>query len=144
MIPKEQLFSWSEAIFSYLAPNSYNKRHNMFTKKYFQDRTMLFLNFIVLLGAVVNVIATAIRIDTTQSVSIIRYQVSLGLAGFERASVLQLYSFVIMAVVVAITSILVSAKVYRRRRVLSVLVLSLAVVALFFNLIISGAILNLQ
>ncbi len=116
----------------------------MFTKKYFQDRTMLFLNFIVLLGAVVNVVATAIRIDTTQSVSIIRYQVSLGLAGFERASVSQLYGFVIMAVVVAITSILVSAKVYRRRRTLSILVLSLAVVALFFNLIISGAILNLQ
>jgi hypothetical protein len=116
----------------------------MFTKKYFQDRTMLFLNFIVLLGAAVNIVATVLRIDTTQSVSIIRYQVSLGLAGFQRASVIQLYSFAIMALIVAVTAILVSAKVYHRRRALSTLVLSLAIIALFFNLIVSGAILNLQ
>jgi ABC-type long-subunit fatty acid transport system fused permease/ATPase subunit len=116
----------------------------MFTKKYFQDRTILFLNFIVLLGATVNVVATVLRIDTTQAVSIIRYQVSLGLAGFQRADVIQLYSFAIMALIISITAIVVSAKMHRRRRNLSVLVLSLAIVALFFNLIVSGAILNLQ
>ena len=116
----------------------------MFTKKYFQDRTLLFLNFIVLLGVAVNVVATTIRIDSTQAVSIIRYQVSLGLAGFERASTIQLYSFIAVAIVIAVTAIIVSAKLYRRRRVLSILVLSLAIIALFFNLIVSGAILNLQ
>jgi hypothetical protein len=116
----------------------------MFSKKYFQDRTILFLNLAILLGAVINIAATILRINTSQAVAIIRYQVSLGLAGFQRADVIQLYSFAVMALVITITAILISAQVYHRRRILSILILALGAIALFFNLIISGAILNLQ
>lgn len=116
----------------------------MFSKKYFQDRAILFLNLIIFLGALINIVATILRINTSQSVAIIRYQTSLGLAGFQRADVLQLYSFSVAALLIAALAILVSAKVYKRRRSLSLLVLTLAIVALFFNLLVSGAILNLQ
>jgi len=116
----------------------------MFTKKYFQDRTILFLNLAIILGAVINIVATVLRVNTSQAVAIIRYQVSLGLAGFQRADIIQLYSFALMALVIAITAVLISAKIYHRRRILSVLILSLSLIALFFNLIVSGAILNLQ
>lgn len=116
----------------------------MFTKKYFQDRTILFLNLIVIIGATINVIAVMLRINTSQSIAIIRYQVALGMAGFQRASVVQLYSFPLMALVIALAAILISARLYHKRRALGVLFLVLAVIALFFNLIVSGAILNLQ
>lgn len=116
----------------------------MFSKKYFQDRPILFLNLVVALGAFITVIATVLRINTSQPIVIIRYQVSLGLSGFQRANTVQLYSFAIAAVLIAISSIVISAKMYHKRRSLSIVVLCLSVVALLFNLIVSGAILNLQ
>jgi hypothetical protein len=114
----------------------------LFTKKYFQDRPVLFLNLIVVLGALINVISVVLRIDTSQTVAITRYQASLGL--FERGSTTELYSFAIAAVVIAVAAILLSARLYWLRRSLSLVVLLLAIITLLFNLIVSGAILNLQ
>ena len=116
----------------------------MFSKKYFQDRPILFLNLVVVLGAIINSIAIALRIDSSQTVTIIRYQVALGLSGFQRGSVAQLYGFILLAVLISVFAILFSAKIYKQRRSLSILILSLTIVALLFNLIVSGAILNLQ
>ena len=116
----------------------------MFTKKYFQDRPVLFLNLLVVLGALITVIATTLRIDTSKTAAIFRYQTALGLAGFQRADVTELYSFAIAAIVIAAVAIFVSARLYKQRRSLSLLVLSLTIIALLFNLIVSGAILNLQ
>jgi ABC-type long-subunit fatty acid transport system fused permease/ATPase subunit len=116
----------------------------MFTKKYFQDRPILFLNLIVILGALINVISTVLRIDASQKIVILRYQVALGLAGFQRGDVLQLYSFALAALLMAIVAILISARLYHQRRALSILILSLTIVALFFNLVVSDAILKLQ
>jgi hypothetical protein len=116
----------------------------MFSKKYFQDRAILFLNLVVILGALINIVTTVLRINTGHTGAIIRYQVSLGLDGFQRASVYQLYSFAVMAALIAITTIILSARLFVLKRSLSLLILALAIVALFFNLIVSGAILNLQ
>lgn len=116
----------------------------MFSKKYFQDRPILFLNLVVVLGALINVIATVLRVNTSQPVVIIRYQVSLGLAGFQRANTVQLYSFAIAAILIATVAVILSARMYQKRRSLSIMILSLSVIALLFNLIVSGAILNLQ
>jgi H+/Cl- antiporter ClcA len=116
----------------------------MFPKKYFQDRTLLFLNLIVVLLALINIIAAVLRINTSQSIAIIRYQVALGLAGYQRASVWQLYSFALAAVLMGVVAVFLSARIYKERRVLSILVLSLTIIALIFNLIVAGAILNLQ
>jgi hypothetical protein len=116
----------------------------MFTKKYFQDRPILFLNLIVVLLTLIDIIATVLRIDTSQSIAIIRYRVALGLAGFQRAGVFQLYGFALAAVLIAAVAIILSARLYNQRRSLSILILSLTLIALFFNLVVSGAILNLQ
>lgn len=116
----------------------------MFNKKYFQDRPILFLNLIVILGAIINIFAIALRIDTTQTVTIIRYQVALGLSGFQRANTLQLYGFIFLAILISIFAVFFSAKIYQQRRSLSLMVLSLTIIALLFNLIISNAVLNLQ
>lgn len=116
----------------------------MFTKKYLQDRPILFLNLVVILGAIINVLAIVLRIDTSKSVAIIRYRTSLDLAGFDRSSVSDLYSFAIAALLFAVLAVVLSAKMYSQRRMLSLLLLSLTIIALVFNLIVSGAILNLQ
>lgn len=116
----------------------------MFTKKYFQDRPILFLNLIVVLGALINIISTVLRIDSSQKIVILRYQVAMGLAGFQRAEVMQLYSFAVAALLMSVVAIFISARLYHQRRALSILVLSLTIVALFFNLVVSDAILKLQ
>jgi hypothetical protein len=116
----------------------------MFTKKYFQDRPILFLNLVVVLGAVMNVIAVLIRVDTSQSSAVIRYQAELGLSGFPLGSSSELYSFALAAVLMAFVAIFMSAKLYSVRRSLSLTLLSLTLIALLFNLVVSGAILNLQ
>lgn len=116
----------------------------MFTKKYLQDRPILFLNLIVILGAIINVLAIVFRIDTSQSVAIVRYRMALDLAGFDRAGVAQLYSFALAAVLFAVVAVFLSTRLYSQKRALSLLILSLTIIALIFNLIVSGAILNLQ
>lgn len=116
----------------------------MFTKKYFQDRPILFLNLVVILGALINIITVSLRIDTSRTAAIIRYQSELGLGGFPKGSNTELFSFAIIAVVIAAVAIFMSARLYHQRRTLSLLILSLSVVALLFNLIVSGSILNLQ
>jgi len=116
----------------------------MFSKKYFQDRPILFLNLVVVLGALINVIYTVVKIlDASQSTVIIRYQIALGLAGYQRGDIDQLYSFAIAAVLIAVVGMLISARLYFQRRQLSLLILSLSLVALLFNLIVSWSILNL-
>lgn len=118
--------------------------NRMFTKKYFQDRPILFLNLVVILGAIINVIAVSLRIDTSRTAAIIRYESELGLSGFPKGTVTDLYGFAIVAVLAAIVAIILSARLYTQRRSLSLAVLSLTIIALLFNLIVSGAILNLQ
>jgi hypothetical protein len=116
----------------------------MFTKKYLQDRPILFLNLVVILGAIINVIAVTLRIDSSQTVAIIRYRTALDLAGFDRSTVTQLYSFALAALIFALVAVFLSARVYSLKRSLSLVILSLTIIALIFNLIVSGAILNLQ
>jgi hypothetical protein len=116
----------------------------MFTKKYFQDRPILFLNLVVVLGSFINIIAVLLRVDTSRDVSIVRYQAALGLSGYPKGSVTELYSFAIFAALITIICIFLSARLYTQKRALSVWLLWLTITALFFNLIVSGAILNLQ
>jgi len=116
----------------------------MFTKKYFQDRPILFLNLVVILGALINVIAISLRIDTSRSVSIVRYQAALGLGGYPKGNVLELYGFALFAILIAGVAFFLSARLYKQNRALSLLILWLTLVCLLFNLIVSSAILNLQ
>lgn len=116
----------------------------MFNKKYFQDRQILFLNLVVILGALINIIAPLAWIDTSQTVATVRYIASLDIEGYKQGSVTELYGFALFAVIIAVTAVFVSARLYAQKRALSILILSLTVIVLLFNLLVSGAILNLQ
>ena len=116
----------------------------MFTKKYFQDRPVLFLNLVVILGAAINLIATVLLIDTSRTAATVRYESTLGLGGFPKGTPIDLYSFAAVTILVTFVSIFMSARLYTQIRLLSLVVLTLAIVALLFNLIVAQAILNLQ
>lgn len=116
----------------------------MFEKKYFQDRPILFLNLVVILGALINIIAPLAWIDTSQSVATVRYIAALDIAGYIQGGATELYGFAVFSAIISVVAILVSARLYSQKRALSLLILSLTIIVLLFNLIISGAILNLQ
>ena len=123
--------------------NSGTNNH-MFTKKYFQDRPILFLNLVVILGGIINILATVLLIDTSRTAATIRYESTLGLGGFPKGTPLDLYSFAFVALLITAVAIFMSARLYTHQRLLSILILGLSIVALLFNLIVAQAILNLQ
>jgi hypothetical protein len=116
----------------------------MFTKKYFQDRTILFLNIAIIALTLLNIIAGVIRIDTNKQVEIIRYQTSEQLAGYSRADAVDLYSFALASFLFAAVALFLSAKLFTQKRMLSVLLLSLTFIVLIFMFVVSNAIYNLR
>lgn len=104
----------------------------------------MFLNLVVVLGAIINVIASLLRIDTSQSVATIRYISALDIEGYVSGGVFHLYSFAVFAVIVAGVAVFLSPRLYTQKRALSLMILSLTIIVLLFNLLVSGAILNLQ
>jgi hypothetical protein len=116
----------------------------MFTKKYFQDRQILFLNIALVATTLLTIIAAIIRIDTGKSVVIIRYQVAKELAGYGRGDAWELYTFVLASIFFTSLAIFLSAKLYHQKRMLSLLLLSLTLVVLIFNFVVSNAIYNLR
>lgn len=116
----------------------------MFTKKYFQDRSILFLNIAIAAATLLNVIVAVIRIDTSKPVAIIRYQTTEQLTGYSRADTNDLYSFAIASILFAIVAIFLSTKLYTQKRMLSMVLLSLTLVVLVFTFVVSNAIYNLR
>ena len=116
----------------------------MFTKKYFQDRAILFLNIAIVATALLNVIAAVIRIDTSKPVAIIRYQTTELLTGYSRADTTDLYSFAVVSILVSTVAIFLSAKFFTQKRMMSVLLLSLTLIVLIFTFVVSNAIYNLR
>lgn len=116
----------------------------MFTKKYLQDRPILFLNVFVVAITLLNLVSGLLRIDTGKNLAIVRYKVAEGLDGYERADPYYLYNFIIVALVLAGVGILLSTKLYKQKRFMSIMLLSLTAVVLVFNFIVSTAIYNLQ
>jgi hypothetical protein len=116
----------------------------MLGKRLIHDKWMLFLVLIVTLLVAFSLLSVLLRIDTSQQITIVRYKTSLGLSGFDRGPSSDLYSFAFMALIAGVSSILIARKVYYLRRSAALLSLSLAIIVLFFNIIVSGALLNLQ
>lgn len=116
----------------------------MFTKKYFQDRTILFLNIAIVAVTLLNVIVAVVRIDTSKTVAIVRYQPYELLTGYSRASTTDLYSFAVASLFFAAVALLLSAKFFTQKRLMSVMLLSLTLIVLVFNFVVSNAIYNLR
>jgi hypothetical protein len=116
----------------------------MHFKTYINDKVTVFFNLVVILLGIFNSLLVLLRIDTTQSVAIIRNNTTLGLAGFEKASSSSLYQFMLIAILITVGNTIVSLRVHSIKRGGSLLILGLSIVALIFLIVISTAILGLH
>lgn len=117
----------------------------MFTKKYFQDRPILFLNLFIVSMTGLTFVSSFMNIDTSKQFALIEYRLADGTDGFERAeSPLELYTFLIAAIIFAAVAIFVSARLYRQKRFMSLMLLALTCIVLVFNFVVSWAVFGLQ
>lgn len=112
-------------------------------RKIHQDKWVVFLWLVNILLTLFSILLVLFSIDTERSIKIVRYKTSLGPAGFESGPTSQLYSFILMAIIIGVAAIVLSKKVYPLRRNLALLVIVLSIVAHLFNLVVSNSLLSL-
>ena len=113
-------------------------------KSYIHDKKTIFFNIVLVLIGLLDVLLVVVRIDTTQSVAIIRNNTTLGLTGFDKSSTSSLYQFVIIALLVVVFHTLFSIRIHSIKKALSPIVLGLGIIALVFLWVVSSAILGLH
>lgn len=116
----------------------------MSIKGYVHDKLVIFFNLVLILMGILNVLLVVLRVDTSQSAAIIRYNTALGIAGFERGSSAQLYQFALIPLVIVLTQTVLAWRVHGLKRGLSIVVLALAIVCVLFSIIVASALLNLH
>ena len=113
-------------------------------KSYVHDKQVIFLNLVLLLLGVFTMLLVLLRVDTTQSVAIIRNNTTLCLAGFEKGDSSALYQFALIALVVSLAHTVISIRFRESKRALSVLALGLGMIAQLFLIVITTSILSLH
>lgn len=114
-------------------------------KKYLQDRPILFLNITVFFLAFFNILSTLLRVDSSRAAAIVRYMVwKQDSFGGIQGSVYELYSFAVLVLILTIGGFYFGYKLYRMNRNYGLITLTLVIICLIFNIIVSNAILNLQ
>lgn len=113
-------------------------------KSYIHDKVTVFFSLVVILLGIFNSLLVVLRVDTTQSVAIIRNNTTLGLFGFEKAPSSALYQFLFIALLIMVGNIVISIRVHSMKRGASLLVLGLTMVVQVFLIVISTAILGLH
>ncbi len=116
----------------------------MFSSKFFKDKSILLSTLVLGLLALFNVISVVLRADTSQSSTILRYWTLQGAPDFEKQGPEQLYSFALFAVIAFVIALVISYKLYDVYKPAAYTLLILTKLAIFLNIIVSGAILNLQ
>jgi hypothetical protein len=117
----------------------------MFTKKYLQDRPILFLNLFLMSVTTLTIISSFITVDTSKQLAIVSYRLAEGLDGYEKTdNIYELYSFALAAIIFTAVAVFLSTKLYKQKRMMSLLLLSLTAIVLIFNFVVSLAIFNLQ
>ena len=117
----------------------------MFTKKYLQDRPILFLNLLIVSLSAITVISSFVSVDTSKQLAIVSYNLAEGLDGYTKTdNIYELYYFAFVSVLITAVAVFLSTKLYKQKRMMSLMLLALTVIVLVFNLIVSLAIFNLQ
>lgn len=113
--------------------------------KYFHDR-------IVLLLITLNVFITGLmsvlilyRLDGGSSDNfIVQYRSNLGLGGYEAGGVFEFIAFIIFALIILLSHIVLSMRIYDEKRQYSLAVLSLSLILVVFSLVVSNALLAIR
>jgi hypothetical protein len=117
----------------------------MTPKKYFHDHFILLLFSINVFLALADSIYILLRLSTSHGGGyIVQYRPSLGLSAYQAGSTLELFSFVVFAIIVLVTHSTLSVKAYKIHRQLAVSVLYLGILLLLLTAIVSNALLVLH
>lgn len=118
----------------------------MSQKRFFHDQLILLLMLIMALLTIFNVLSVFLRIDTQQSIATVRYQMEEqgAIPTFFDGSPTALYNFAAAAIVFTILNTIIALRIYDKKRAYAVVVFGLTIIVLLFNIVVSGAILNLQ
>ncbi|HEV2402722.1 MAG TPA: hypothetical protein VGS08_00810 [Candidatus Saccharimonadales bacterium] len=116
-------------------------------KQYLHDRLVLLLISTNAFLAFLCVVSALLHLASGQGTSgpyIVQYRSNLGISAFKTGSVTVLLSFIVYAIVVCIMNIFLSIKTYHLRRQLAVAILSLGMLLLLLDVIVSNALLVLR
>jgi uncharacterized BrkB/YihY/UPF0761 family membrane protein len=117
----------------------------MSIKTYLHDRFLFFLTLILTLLTILHILLVVVRVDTTQRVSVLRYNTTQTLeGGFERGPTNDLYQLAVMPVVILIIHVLFAYILREKNRTASIYTLALGVVGMVFSVVVSSALLNLH
>ena len=116
----------------------------MFSKEFFRDKTVLLMSLILGLMTVFSVLSVLLRADLAQSSTTLRFWTVQGAPEVQKQAPEQLYSFAIFAIMTLAITMVLSYKLYEVYKPSSYTVLALAMFVVLTNIIVSGAILNLQ
>lgn len=111
---------------------------------YFKDKVILLMGFVLGLLTLFNILSVLLRTDNTQSSTILRYWTVQGAAEFEKQSPEQLYAFALFALIAMAIGLYVSYKSYDIYKPAAYASYLLAHLVVLTNILVSGAILNLQ
>ncbi len=113
-------------------------------KNYFHDKLVLLLLSIMTFLVLLCGILLFLRLDTEREGYIIQYRSNLGLSAFTTGSTADMTRFVIFTVLVAAFHLVLSMKIYHRRRELSIMVLATGILLQVITIIVSNALLVLR
>ena len=113
-------------------------------KSYIHDKQLIFLNLVLVLLGIFNILLVILRVDTTQAVAIIRNNTTLGLAGFEKADTSSLYLFAVVALIVVVAHTLLAVRLRDNKRSLAILSVGLGMTAVLFHIVVTTSVLSLH
>lgn len=114
-------------------------------KKYFHDRLVLVLLSASVFLAVLSSVLIFLRLDSSRTDGyIVQYRANLGVSAFKTGSSSDLYAFIAFAAIILVVHTIMSIKVYSEHRSLAVTILSMGVLLLTINMIVSNALLVLR
>lgn len=113
-------------------------------KAYVHDKMAIFFNLVLILLGIFNILLVVLKPSSGQSAAIIRYNTTLGIAGFEKASWSALYQFALIPLIIVVVQTILAWRLHGLKRGLSVLVLSLGIVAMLFSIVVTMSILQLN
>jgi hypothetical protein len=113
-------------------------------RAYIHDKIAIFLNLVLVLLAIFNVLLVLLKVDTSRSSAIIANNTLLGLAGFDKTAVSGLYQFAIIPVVIVAIQSFLAWRLHSTKRQLALMTLGFGIIAVIFSIVVSGAILEVN
>ena len=115
----------------------------MFTKEFFKDRLILFLGLLTTVLALLNILMVVVNVDLTQTKIVFRHLLISGNSQLSTASPTHMYGFIVLAIIVLITSWIVSYKIYDIFKPAAYFTFMFAGIVLLANLLVGAALFSL-